>query len=324
MHIAFALPDPADAGLGGGTDYVSGLVDALQDLGHRVTLVQGTDPLLPSGALTVIDGMILPTLATRLDELHAAGSVALIHHVGAAAGRDEAVRERIHAIEAQMLPQFRRVIATSQPVADRLAADFGITAPVVSPGARDLPRSTNASDEPLIISVGVLTRRKGHARLLHALARLTDLSWRATILGDANRDPAHAAELAALIAELGLTKRVALCPDPDPASLQSAWQTASVFALATSWEGYPAAVAEALRRGIPTIVSEAGDPGRLVPPSAGAAIATDDMVTFGKCLRRMVCDTDLRTDMAEHAWRVGQALPDWPAQARAFAAMLEA
>jgi hypothetical protein len=38
----------------------------------------------------------------------------------------------------------------------------------------------------------------------------------------------------------------------------------------------------------------------------------------------MIFDTALRRDMADAAWRIGQTLPDWPTQARAFAAALSA
>ncbi len=187
---------------------------------------------------------------------------------------------------------------------------------VVVPGAHDLPRNVAADGTCRILSVGVLTPRKGHDALLRALARLRDLDWSLTIAGSAGRDPGHAAYLAALVPELGLADRVRLLADPNDAALDALWREAQLFALTTRWEGYAAGVAEALRRGIPVVVTEGG--GALVPMSAGAVCALEDEPTLSKCLRRVVFDAALRAEMAEGAWRAGQGLPSWQDQAAAM------
>lgn len=323
MHLAFALPEPAKTGGGGGAFYINSLAATLRALSHRVEVITGEDPAFPPDAVPVIDGMLLPLLRPRLDALVAADSLVLVHHVSAAAGRDEGDRERIRTVEREMLPRMRRVVATSQPVAAKLQSEFGLSASTVPPGARDLPRTAADPDHPVILAVGVLTRRKGHDLLLHAAERLIDLPWRLVIAGDAGREPAHAAQLAALTEELGLANRTTVLADPAPDALERAWSAATVFALATRWEGYPSAVAEALRRGIPPVVTDGGDAGTLVTADAGAVCPTDDMATFGKCLRRLLFDHDLRADMAEAAWQAGQKLPSWRERAQEFLAILE-
>jgi glycosyltransferase involved in cell wall biosynthesis len=323
MHLAFALAPAAETGGGGGRDYVSGLIPALRDLDHRVETIEGGEGRFPAGAALVIDGLLLPRLRSRLDELMAADAVALVHHLSAAAGRDNGAREAVLAIEREMLPHIRRIVTTSRLVAERIAAEFGVVAVAVPPGIDALPRNAPVTDELVVLSVGVLTRRKGHDFLLRAMARLVDLPWRLVIAGDAGREPAYAAELAALIEELGLGHRATLIADPSREQLARAWDEAAVFALATRWEGYASAVAQALRRGVPVVVSDGGDAGALVPPDGGAVCKRDDMPTFGKCLRRLLFDRDLRAEMADAAWRAGQKLPGWPQQARAFAKILE-
>ncbi len=313
MQIAFVLPDRAETG-GGGLAYAIAMATGLEALGHSAEMIVGRDPAWPPGTVPVIDGLLLPRLLPRLDTLVEAGAVALIHHALAAAGRNAAQRIEVGAAMGSMLPRLRRVVATSQPVADRLVQEFGVAAvDVVEPGADELPRSVPAGGTCRILSVGVLTPRKGHDVLLRALARLLDLDWTLTIAGAAGRDPEHAERLAAMIPDLGLTDRVRLLTDPDGAALDRLWQRADVFALATRWEGYAASVAEALRRGVPVIVTEGG--GALVPADAGAICALEDEPTLSKCLRRIVFDRALRADMAEAAWRAGQFLPGWPAQA---------
>ncbi len=318
MHIAFALPGRADTG-GGGVAYAESMAAALRVAGHAVHVTEDDDPAWAPGAVPVIDGLLLPHLLPRLDALAEAGAVGLIHHALARAGRDAGQRATVAGALRTMLPRLRRVVATSRPVADRLTRDFGLDAvDVVEPGAHDLPRNAAGDGTCHILSVGVLTPRKGHDVLLRALARLRDLDWTLTIAGAAGRDPDHAAQVAALIPELGLADRVRLLADPDGTALDAVWQQTHLFALASRWEGYPASVAEALRRGIPVVVTEGDKPGgvsALMPPGAGAVCALEDEPTLSKCLRRMVFDTRLRAEMAEGAWRAGQGLPGWPAQA---------
>ncbi len=323
MHLVFALPDPAETGGGGGSDYIGGLAPALRALGHQVEIVTGPNPKFPPHAVAVVDGMLMPRLQARLEELAAADAVVLVHHVAAAAGRNAGARESVLAVERAMLPRMRRVIATSRAVTERLSSEFGVAAHAVPSGARALPRAAPDPGDPLILAVGVLTRRKRHDKLLHAAARLTDLPWRLVVAGDANREPDHAAELAPLIRELGLADRAEILTNPPSTALDHVWSTTSVFALATRWEGYPAAAAEALRRGIPTVVTDTGDVGTIIPAGAGTICPVDDMATFGKCLRRLLFDRDLRADMAEAAWRAGQDLPSWHTRAQQFLALLE-
>ncbi len=312
MQIAFALPDRADTG--NGLAYAESMAAALRNMGHAAEVTEGFESTWTPGAVSVIDGLLLPHLLPRLDRLVEVGAVALIHHALAAAGRDAAQRIEVTDAMRAMLPRLRRVIATSQPVADRLVQEFGVAAvDVVEPGIGELTRNAATSDSCRILSIGVLTPRKGHDVLLRALARLLDLDWSLTIAGAAGRDPEYAARLAAMVPKLGLADRVRLLADPDALALNALWQTADLFALATRWEGYAAGVAEALRRGVPIVVTQGG--GALVPADAGAVCAQEDEPTLSKCLRRVVFDTALRAEMAEAAWQAGQLLPGWPAQA---------
>lgn len=313
MHIAFVLPGRADTG-GAGLAYAETMAAGLRAMGHTADVTEDDDPVWPHGATPVIDGLLLPRLLPQLEALAQAGAVALIHHALARAGRDAGQRAEVTATMQTMLPRLRRVVATSQPVADRLMQEFGVAAvDVVVPGAHDLPRNVAMGRTCRILSVGVLTPRKGHDVLLRALARLQDLDWSMTIAGSAGRDTAHAAYLAALVPELGLADRVRVLADPDDATLDALWREAHLFALATRWEGYATGVAEALRRGIPVVVTQGG--GALVPMSAGSVCALEDEPTLSKCLRRVVFDAALRAEMAEGAWRAGQGLPGWQAQA---------
>ena len=319
VRIAFALPRPDPTQGGSSTLYADRMAANLRDLGHEVSLTQDDDPAFPPGAVPIVDGMLLPTMGPRLDELVQRDAVALIFHPTARAGRNPAARPAVQAAEKALLPALRRVVATSGEVATRLIDEFGAAAGAVhtvAPGMDSLPRSTgHANDACRILSVGVLTPRKGHDLLLRALAPLGDLDWTLDIAGADGRDPAHAEALAEIVRALGLHARVTLHRNPDPAALDALWRAADMFALPSRWEGYPAAVAEALRRGLPLLIGAGGTAAAMAPAAASLACALDDEPTMSKCLRRLVYDRALRTDMAAASWAAGQELPGWPEQA---------
>ena len=321
MHLVFLTPFPDPPG--GGSAFNAGLVPALRDRGFEVTVAHGPPGSLPPGTVPVVDGMLLPALEPGFDALLAHDPVVVVHHAAAAAGRDAGSRDAVRAAEARMLPRVRRVIATSAAVAERLRTGMGVAAPIVlQPGLPVLPRNPAAANPCRILCAGVLTPRKGHERLLRPLVRLLDLDWSLVIAGDAERDPAHAQAVAALVDDLALASRVSILRNPDPAALESAWREATLFALASSWEAWPAGIAEALRRGVPVVAQECGGVGALVPAAAGIVCAPEDEPTWGKCLRRAIYDADLRAALADGAWTAGCALPGWPEQAATFDAIL--
>ena len=167
-----------------------------------------------------------------------------------------------------------------------------------------------------------------------------DLDWRLVIAGPEDRDPVHAHGLRALADELGIARRVefagaveaeelgvarrvAFAGAVDAAELEALYAGADIFALATHWEGYGMAVAEALARGLPLAVTAGGAVAELVPAGAAVVSPPGDSVSLGKGLRRLIFDADLRRGMAEAAWRAGQRLPRWEDRAAAFAAEIE-
>ena len=79
------------------------------------------------------------------------------------------------------------------------------------------------------------------------------------------------------------------------------------------------AIAEALRRGLPIAVTAGGAAAALVGPEAGVVCEPGDQVQLTKALRRVIFSASLRQDMGEQAWKIGQTLPGWETQVRAFA-----
>ena len=339
MRAILLVPAPFDT-VSGGYNYDRAIVDCMRADGHDVAVVEltGRHPLpdaaavaaaraaweaLPGDAVPVIDGLCLPAFAPLAEAIARRRVVGLIHHPTALeTGHDAATRDALRTTERALLPLLARVIVTSTPTAERLQLEFGVARErisVVVPGTADAPRATGSGGPGCaILAVGVITPRKGHDLLLRALARLPDLDWSLTIAGFA-RDPAHAHDLTALAEDLGIAERVTFAGELVADALAAAWQRSDIFALATHYEGYGMAIAEALKRGLPVAVTDGGAAGTLVPPDAGVVCPVGDAAMLSKALRRLIFDTALRHDMSDAAWQAGRALPNWTTQATAFA-----
>ena len=332
MKLALIVPAPFSA-ISGGYLYDRRMVDGLRALGHAVEVIElaGRHPLpddvaeaaaraaLGTDAVPVIDGLGLPAFAP--DAVR--GAIGLIHHPTALeTGQDaEALRLR----ERALFPAMARLIATSRHTAERLVAEFGVAPDrvgVVEPGTEPAPRAVGGGAQVHILSVGTLIPRKGHDVLLRALSRLTDLDWALTIVGEP-RDPVHAHGLTALAVELGIAQRVTFAGGLDDAALEAAYARSDIFALATHWEGYGMAAAEALARGLPCAITAGGAIADVVPRAACVLAQPGDHASLSRALRRVIFDPALRTQMANAAWAAGQALPRWEDRAAAFVTELE-
>ena len=338
MLIAFLVPGPI-AAISGGYGYDRRIIAELRTAGHQVDILEttGHHPLpdeaarasaraawtaMAPDALPVIDGLGLPAFDGLIDR----AAIGLIHHpTSLEAGFSEPDAQTLAALEKRILPALAGCIVTSPTTAETLSRDFAVPPDriaTVVPGTDPAPRNTGSGSATCnIITIGSLIPRKGHELLLRALARLSDLDWHLTIAGGAP-DPVYAATLSNLAEDLAIAQRVRFAGTLTGDALETLWQGADIFALATQYEGYGMAIAEALKRGLPVAITKGGAAAALVPVEAGVACDVGDLVTYSKALRRVIFDTELRAEMAQAAWDAGQALPGWPSQGAAFAAAL--
>jgi glycosyltransferase involved in cell wall biosynthesis len=320
----------------GGHTYDRRMAEGLRGLGHTVQIIELDGRLpdpdqaaiyaartawaaLPADSIKLIDGLALPAF----DGVPLHQVTALIHHPAALeTGLQPDTSQRLQATETAMFRAVPRLVVTSTQTAERLTRDFGTPMErisVVIPGIDDLPRSAGSSGPSCqILSVGALIPRKGHDTLLRALSRLFDLDWELTIAGSADRDPVHANGLQALAEDLKIAQRVHFIQDVT----EPLWAQTDLFALASHFEGYGVAIAEAMRRGLAVAVTNVGAVPTLVEPEAGIVCAPADTEQYSRALRRLIFDRALRRDMAEVAWQTGQSLPSWQTQAASLAAIL--
>ena len=344
MSLHLLVPGPFDA-ISGGYIYDRRMVEGLRALGETVEVVElpGSHPApdeaategaraalhaVPAGARIVIDGLGLPAFLPLAQELAERRAVALIHHPTALEhGVPDAARTVLKAKERALFGAMARIVCTSPLTARRLPEEFGADPArigVVEPGTDEAARAAGSGGPGCaILSVVSLVPRKGHDVLLHALARLTDLEWELTLAGDERRDTAHAHGLRALAEELGIAARVTFAGEVANDTLEALYHRADLFALATKWEGYGMAAAEAMARGLPLAITAGGAIAEVVVAGSAIVSPVGDVVSLSKGMRRAIFDTGLRAEMAEAAWTGGQALPRWPDRAEAFRAEID-
>ncbi len=161
----------------------------------------------------------------------------------------------------------------------------------IRPGERELTRRKLGveDDDVLILTVGNLRRRKGHAVLLNALAELQRAGcaapWQLAIAGDGRQRE----NLTRLTAELGITDRVQLLGHRDDIpDLQAA---ADIYAMPSYWEGMPLAILEAMIVGKSIVASRVGGiPEMLREGDSGLLVPAGDPRELAGALRQLIED----------------------------------
>ena len=284
---------------------------------------------MPAGRTIVIDGLALGVLPEAASQLAGRNPLlALVHHPLALEwGLSAAQADALRASERAALAAVKGVVVTSAATARLVASDYGVPAEritVARPGSDPAPLAQGSQDGVVrLLSVGAVVPRKGFDVLIAALATLTDLPWRLTIAGDLTRDRNAAAQLDADIARLALGDRIAVLGAVSPQRLAALYAEADVFVLASHFEGYGMAYAEAVAHGLPVIGSNAGAIPDTVPPDAGLLVAPGDIPALAQALRRVIGDAGLRQRLAGAARAAAPQLPTWRQSAEIFARALE-
>ncbi|MCA0998005.1 glycosyltransferase family 4 protein [Alloyangia pacifica] len=315
----------------GGFIYERRLLEELQAAGREVTHivlpagaaaaeqsaalrreVSGVLEALPPEQPLILDGLVFAAMRPEALARLRCPVVAMLHHpMGMEQGLPADLARRLLAQERANLSLAAEIVVTS-PHTRQTYIDLGADRARITvalpgyDGPRDLPR---VEAGPRILSVGLLAPRKGHDVLIRALAQVADLAWSARIVGKTH-SAEYAADLAALIEDLGLRGRVELAGELPDAALAEAYRSARVFALATRYEGYGMALAEALCHGLPIVTCAAG----AVPGTVGDAALLappDDPKAFAEHLRRLLTSPATREGLAARSRALGRALPRW-------------
>jgi hypothetical protein len=193
-------------------------------------------------------------------------------------------------------------IAVCPPGCDQLAP--GSAAPAAPPD----PRPTTGGPVRLL-ATGNLIPRKGYDLLLEMLAGLRDLPWELRVTGRVV-DRAYRRRLDRLARRLELTERVAFLGELDSGRLAEEYRTATVFVLASRYEGYGISLAEAVRAGLPFVAFAAGAVAEVVG-GRGQLAAPGDRAAFAGHLRRLLAEPAFRRQAAALSRELAAGLPTW-------------
>ncbi|HUP52833.1 MAG TPA: glycosyltransferase family 4 protein [Longimicrobiales bacterium] len=344
LHVVVAGPLEQRTG---GYLYDAHMVAGLRELGWRVHVhnlsgrfpdsdtvareaMSATLASLPDGARVVIDGLAMGGLPAPI-EAHAdrLRIVSLVHHpLAEETGLSDADRRRFAESERRALAPCVGVLVSSAFTARGLEA-YGVPAArirVVVPGTQPARPAAGPGPDapPVLLCVASVTPRKGHDVLVASLERVRDLSWTCVCAGGLDRDPDHADSVLRRVAAAGLADRIDFVGERAGEALDELYHRASVFVLASHYEGYGMALAEALARGLPVVSTTGGAIPFTVPADAGILVEPGDVAAFADALRRLLGpNARVRTGLAAAARRHAGELPSWREAAETFALALD-
>ena len=344
-RLAFVVPGDLAAATGG-YGYDRQIIAGLRTLGWQVDVVnpgegfpfptdatmhQAQEMLLaiPRDAVVVIDGLamgVMPETARRLSRTH--DLVALVHHplaleLGLTAEQSGALAVQ----ERAALAAARHVIVTSPATARTLSSDFAVAPEritVVLPGTARAPAAPGSTDGTVrLVAVGSVIPRKGFDILAEALARVKGLPWHLSIAGDTTRDSATATALKNQINRLDLADRITMLGTLSPEALDRVYSESDAFVLASHYEGYGMAYAEALAHGLPVIGTTGGAISDTVPSEAGILVEPGNPEALAQALSVLIVDPHRRAALAAGARTAAARLPTWRESSALFAHALD-
>jgi glycosyltransferase involved in cell wall biosynthesis len=278
-------------------------------------------PTIPDSAVVLVDSLVASWAA---DVLLAAAArlrlVALVHMAFETPG------------ERELLAVSSAVVTTSGWTRRWLVEHYRLDAArihVARPGVdmADPALGTEAGAE--LLCVASVAAAKGHDLLLSALATLTDLDWRCTLVGSLAIDPDFVDELHKTAADTGIADRMVFAGALPHDDVQSAYARADVLVLPSRGESYGMVVTEALAHGLPVLASSVGG----VPEALGHAedgsipgmlVLPDDADALAAALRRWLEDPRRRRRLRRSAGLRRLTLTSWSWTTAQLAGALEA
>jgi glycosyltransferase involved in cell wall biosynthesis len=258
-------------------------------LGNPVVITaRGTD-------INLISDYLLPRRWIRWAAARAAGIVAV----------SDALRARLIAlgIEASRIEVLRN----------------GVDLELFAPRDRAAARKALGLDVDgtVVLSVGQLIPRKGHDLAMRAVARLPEATL--VIVGEGP----EADGLRRLARRLGSAERIRFLSAIPQERLATIYNAADVLVLASSREGLPNVLLEALACGTPVVATAVwGTPEIVAAPAAGRLVEEGSPETLAGAIRDLLADPPVRAATRAYAERFAWG-PTTAGQLRLFKSVLD-
>jgi glycosyltransferase involved in cell wall biosynthesis len=221
--------------------------------------------------------------------------------------------------------QAREIVTVSSALSDRLVS-LGVNADKISVVRNGVDMDTFAPVDrnesrmrlgvesgPLIASIGNLVSEKGHEIVIDALGEMPGLQL--VIVGDGP----DRRLLESRIAKRGLSERAKVLPARSQAELKWVYGAADAIVIASSREGLPNVLLEAIACGTPVVAARVGGiPEVVTEPVAGRLVDERTPNAFAGAIREVLTAPPSRGATRQFAARF-----DWATSARGHLAALE-
>lgn len=195
---------------------------------------------------------------------------------------------------------------------------------IATPGVTPAPLAAGSArlgEPPMLLWLGRISQTKDPLTFIEALIRVRGLDWTAQLVGPGSVGNDLSAQLRACIARAHLDDRVELTGERRGNALDAIWQRTDLLVHTSRAETYGMVVAEALSRGIPSIISSGT--GAEEAQRAGATFTSGDADALALALRCWLTRPALRERWRAEAARSRNAQTGWDETARRVLAALE-
>ncbi len=233
-------------------------------------------------------------------------------------GTPVVVSERVHPpfldlspvrrwLQRRYYPSAARIVVLSRESADWFERRYGLSNTAVIPNSINLPMTQHdpvvdpgqivPADRNVALGVGRLVPQKQPELVLEAFAAVGDESWHLVMIGGGSK----AEEIEQLAARLGIADRFTLLARVG--NMQDWYERASVYVSASSYEGFPNALLEAMACGCACLAFDCPTgPGDLIENDKnGLLVALDDVPEFRRGLVSLCNDPSLRERLSSAA-----------------------
>ena len=162
--------------------------------------------------------------------------------------------------------------------------------------------------EPIILSVGSISQRKGHLFLIKAFAKVhSEIPTARLIIAGSLAEETYLAKMREEIDKCRLQDSIDILTNIPQEELLRNYQTSSIYALHSQEESQGIALVEALAAGLPVVSTMVGGiPYVVKDRETGLLSVYSDIDSFARHMIRLLEDKDLRDKMAKSAREIAQ------------------